>query len=82
MPASGYVTSVSTAHVTPVPVPAGSGSLRLTPFAVPVPVFLTSTVKPTWSPAFTEAASAVFVITTFAGGYFTKERAAPPSVVA
>lgn len=49
-------------HVMPVPV--GSGSLRVTPFAVPPgeALFETTTVNPIVSPAETEAASAVFVI--------------------
>src|SRR5438309_1649637 len=64
---AGCATEPSTAHVTPEPEPAGSGSARLTPFAKPVPVFLTSTVNPTWSPAFTGDGSAVFVIVTCAG---------------
>src|SRR5438552_2185667 len=34
---------------------AGSGSLSVTPFASPAPAFHTVTVKPTSSPAFTEA---------------------------
>ena len=42
-------------------VPAGSGSDRLTPFAVPGPPLVTVTVKPIGSPAFTVAASAVLV---------------------
>src|SRR5712691_5578322 len=49
-------------HVTPDPEPAGSGSLTDTPFAVPVPLFLTVTANPIASPAFTDAASAVLVI--------------------
>src|SRR5436190_2076623 len=64
---TGAPTEPSTAHVTPVPEPAGSGSARLTAFAMPVPVFFTSTVNPIWSPAFTGEASAVFVMATFAG---------------
>src|SRR6266542_3565740 len=39
--------------------PAGSGSLTVTPVAVPAPVLLTATVKPIGSPAFTVKASAV-----------------------
>ena len=33
--------------------PAGSGSLTVTPLAVPAPLLLTVTVKPTVSPALT-----------------------------
>src|SRR5262245_54732538 len=44
-----------------MPVPVGSGSTRVTPVAIPAPVFLTVIVKPIDSPAFTEAASAVLV---------------------
>src|SRR5438128_1490820 len=40
----------------------GSGSLTVTPLASPLPEFDTVSVKPTWSPAFTWAASAVFTI--------------------
>src|SRR5438034_875989 len=47
-------------HETPVPV--GSGSLRSTPFAVPVPVLLSQIVKPMSSPALTVAASAFLTI--------------------
>src|SRR5437763_1558837 len=64
---AGWPTALSTAHVTPEPEPTGSGSARLTPFASPLPVFFTSTVNPTSSPAFTREAYAVFVIVTFAG---------------
>src|SRR5438552_18381457 len=44
------------------PVRAGSGSLRVTPVAVPGPLSPTSTVKPTEVPAVTGVASAVLVI--------------------
>ena len=44
------------------PVPVGSGSLTVTPLAVPRPVLVTVTVNPIGSPALTDAASAVFVI--------------------
>src|SRR5215467_8166947 len=47
-------------QVTPAPDPAGSGSVTDTPVAVPVPVLLTLMVNPIGSPAFTDAASAVF----------------------
>ena len=39
----------------------GSGSLRVAPVAVPAPLFVTVTVNPTCSPAFTVALSAVLV---------------------
>src|SRR5215208_2713948 len=42
--------------------PAGSGSVMDTPFAWPVPVLESVTVKPIWSPAETLAASAVLVM--------------------
>ena len=42
--------------------PAGSGSLTVTPWAVPAPEFDTVTEKPTGSPALTVAASAVFTM--------------------
>ena len=45
-----------------MPVPMGSGSLSVTPVAVPKPVFDTVIVNPIGSPALTDAASAVFVI--------------------
>src|SRR5260370_1208439 len=51
---------VSIDQVTPVPDPAGSGSLTVTPCAVPAPPLVTSTVNPIGSPAFTDVASAVF----------------------
>src|SRR2546428_245232 len=51
------------------PDPVGSGSISVTPFAAPAPVFVTVIVKPISSPAFTNAASAVFVIARF--GQFT-----------
>ena len=44
------------------PAPVGSGSLRVTPVAVPAPVLDTVMVKPIGSPAFTLVASAVFVM--------------------
>jgi hypothetical protein len=44
------------------PLPPGSGSLSVTPVALPGPVFDTMTVKPIASPALTDAASAVLVI--------------------
>ena len=50
------------------PLPAGSGSLSVTDFAVPVPgapEFDTVTVKPIWSPAFTGVASASLTIDRF-----------------
>src|SRR5437868_728379 len=40
----------------------GSGSLRVTPFASPVPEFETVSVNPIWSPAFTCGASAVLTM--------------------
>ena len=44
------------------PVPQGSGSLNVTPVAVPGPVFDTVMPKPMLSPALTSAASATFWI--------------------
>src|SRR5438045_1656730 len=66
------------AHVPPQPAPwlaidqerpafTGRTSLRLTPFASPVPEFQTVSVKPIGSPAFTCAASAVFTMWIAAG---------------
>src|SRR6266516_1280204 len=52
-------------QVTPEPEPAGRLSLKVTPVAVPGPAFETVIVNPIGSPAFTEAASAVFVIDRF-----------------
>jgi hypothetical protein len=52
-----------------IPAPVGSGSDNVTAFAVPVPLFVTVIVKPSWSPALTVAASAVLVIARF--GQFT-----------
>src|SRR5437879_1869818 len=54
-------------QLTPLPEPAGSGSLTVTPLAVPVPLLLTVTVKPIGSPALTVAASAVLLTWMFAG---------------
>src|SRR2546425_215664 len=54
-------------QLTPLPEPAGSGSLTVTPLAVPVPVLLTVTVKPIGSPALTVAASAVLLTWMLAG---------------
>ena len=42
--------------------PAGSGSLTVTPWAVPAPLLLTVIVNPTALPWFTVAASAVFTM--------------------
>src|SRR6516164_6598155 len=47
-----------------LPPSAGSGSLRLRPLAVPVPVLVRVTVKPAVPPATTEAASAVLLTVT------------------
>src|SRR5690349_18365543 len=44
-----------------MPVPVGSGSLIVTPVATPGPTFVTVTVKPIASPAFTVGASAVLL---------------------
>src|SRR5260370_1351513 len=57
----------STVQVTPDPDPAGSGSVTVTPVAVPAPAFLTTTVNPIGSPAFTVGLSAVLVIWIWAG---------------
>src|SRR5204863_261716 len=54
-------------QVTPAPEPAGSGSERVTPAAVPVPWLLTTIVKPMSLPALTEPASAVLVMCSSAG---------------
>src|SRR5215472_8160143 len=61
-PASGLAGSID--QVTPVPEPAGSGSDRATPEAVPLPVLAIETVNPIGSPALTDAASAVLVTVT------------------
>src|SRR5262245_33880795 len=58
---------VSMDQVTPDPEPAGSGSLTVTPWASPVPELDTVTVKPIGSPAFTDTASAVLTMLTWAG---------------
>jgi hypothetical protein len=52
-----------------IPVPVGSTSLTVTPFAVPGPLFVTVTVNPICDPASTSDPSAVFVIETI--GQFT-----------
>ena len=49
------------------------------PVAAAFPVFLTLTVKPICSPAFTEAASAVFVIRRFATGMLNVVQTSPTS---
>src|SRR5262245_53766838 len=56
-------------QVTPAPEPAGRLSLTVTPLAVPVPVLVTLIVEPIGSPALTEAASAVFRMSMWAGRY-------------
>src|SRR5260370_1347877 len=43
-------------------VPAGNGSLTVTPVACPAPVLVTVTWNPIGSPAFTDGASAVLVM--------------------
>src|SRR5262245_26638596 len=53
---------VSIDQVTPEPEPAGRLSLTVTPFSRPAPLLLTVTVNPIGSPAFTELASAVFLM--------------------
>ena len=45
-----------------MPVPVGSGSLMVTPLAVPAPVFSTEIVNPIGEPALTDALSAVLVM--------------------
>src|SRR5438067_691389 len=45
-----------------MPVPVGSGSLSVTPYAVPVPVLFTQMVKPMSWPALTLVASAFFTM--------------------
>src|SRR5262245_8949380 len=45
-----------------MPLPPGSTSVIVTPLALPAPMFVTVIVKPIGSPAFTEGASAVFVM--------------------
>ena len=72
------VLCVSIDQLTPAPDPAGNGSLTVTPAALPVPLFLTVTVNPIGSPAFTDAASAVFVTVTFAGWHAIDAEAVPP----
>src|SRR5215831_6448988 len=69
---------VSIDHVTPVPEPAGSGSLTVTPCAVPVPPLVTLTVNPIGSPAFTVFASASLVILISAGWQVILSSAVPP----
>ncbi len=69
---------VSIDQVTPVPDPAGSGSLTVTPCAVPAPVLVTVTVNPIRSPAFTVPASAVLVILMTAGWQVIEAEAWPP----
>src|SRR5260370_9551425 len=69
---------VSTDQVTPAPDPAGSGSLTVTPFAVPVPVVITVTGMPVGSPGAPAVASAVLVITMFAGWQVILASAVPP----
>src|SRR5215470_18069024 len=54
-------------QATPAPDPAGSGSLTVTPVAVPAPVLVTVMVNPIGSPAFTEFASAFFTMWMLAG---------------
>src|SRR5579862_80533 len=76
---AGVPVEPSTAHVTPEPEPAGSGSLRFAVVVSASPVFLTSTVKPIWSPAFTGEASAVFVIVTCATGMWNVVQTSPTS---
>ena len=57
----------SIVQVTWLPEPAGSGSLTVTPFARPVPVLLTVTWKPIWSPALTGLELAVLARSMWAG---------------
>ena len=45
-----------------IPVPLGSGSVRVVPVESPGPPLVSVIVKPMVPPAFTEGASAVFVI--------------------
>src|SRR5260370_338795 len=73
---------VSTDQVTPAPDPAGSGSLTVTPFAVPVPVLVTWTVNPIGSPAFTDALSAVLRMWIAAGWQVILASAVPPPSLA
>src|SRR5260370_215750 len=65
-------------QVTPVPEPAGSGAVTVTPLAGPAPVLVSVTVNPIGSPAFTDAASAVLVIVITAPGPVILASAAPP----
>src|SRR5260370_1079552 len=58
---------VSTDQVTPAPDPDSTRLNSSHTFAAPAPLFFTVTVNPIWSPASTVAASAVLVITIFAG---------------
>src|SRR5215468_8321840 len=70
-------------QVTPAPDPAGSGSVTDTPVAVPVPELLTTILNPIGSPAFTDAASAVFLMWIDAGWQvmLASEESAPSLVV-
>ena len=49
------------------PESVGSVSVTTTPLAVPVPLLVTVTVKPIWSPGLTLAASAIFSMSMSAG---------------
>src|SRR5262249_26207937 len=53
---------VAVDHVTPVPPPAGSGSLIATPVAVPGPLLVTTMVNVAVSPAVIVVPSGVFTI--------------------
>src|SRR6266852_3794286 len=62
--------------------PAGSGSVTVTPCAVPVPALVTAILNPIGSPAFTDAASAVLTMWMFAGWQVILASAEPdPSLV-
>ena len=79
--AAGLPTAPSLTQVTPVPEPPGSGSVRVTPVAVPVPPLWTVTVKPIGLPALTLAASAVLVTVRAAGWQMIEAGAElPPSL--
>src|SRR5947208_1602467 len=61
-PVSEHAVAVWDAMVQSTPVSAGSGSLRVTPVAMPGPPLDTVIVNPTASPAVTDEASAVLLI--------------------
>src|SRR6516165_4274114 len=65
--ADAFTLSAAMPQVTGPGVPPGSGSDRVTPCAVPVPLLVIVTLNPICSPALTDGASAVFKTVTDAG---------------